>query len=129
MSRVLVLLLSFVVVGCKSTTGPDTVVFGQPFWLKVGESMTFPDGNWMLFSRLVSDSRCPIDAVCVSAGDAVISVAFKIGHVVTEVHTDPSRSQISYSGGHTIRLTELQPYPRASAPSLPEDYAAKFVVQ
>lgn len=126
--RVAFVLIALLAAGCKSPTEPDTMVIGKPFQLKVGEQITFPDGNWMSFVRLVSDSRCPIDATCITAGDAVISVAFKIGHLVTEVHTDPRQSQIPY-GSSTIRLTELQPYPQASAPKRPEDYVATFVVQ
>ena len=127
MLRVAVLVLSVAAVGCFNPAAPDAVV-NKPFQLKVGESITLPDGNWVRFNRLVSDSRCPIDAVCIVAGDAVISVSFKIGHLTTELHTDPSKSQISTSQ-YVLKLTELQPYPRASAPAKPEDYVGTFVVQ
>jgi len=113
--------------GCLNPTAPDAVV-NKPFQLKAGESITLPDGNWVRFNRLVSDSRCPMDVMCVVAGDAVISVSFKAGHLTTELHTDPSKSQISTSK-YLLKLTELQPYPRASSPSKPEDYVGTFVVQ
>jgi hypothetical protein len=113
--------------GCFNPTGPDAVV-NQPFQLKVGESATLPGGDWVRFNRLVSDSRCPIDALCITAGDAVISVSFKVGHLTTELHTTPPKSQISTSA-YLLKLTELQPYPRASLSPKPEDYVATFVVQ
>ena len=113
-------------VSCKSPTAPDAAV-GKPFTLKVGQSTTLPDGGWMRFNRLVSDSRCPIDAVCITAGDAVISLVFERGHLTNELHTDPSRSQMSY-GNYVIKLTDLHPYPRASNPAKPEDYVATLVV-
>ena len=122
-----VVVMSISVAGCHNPTGPDAVV-NTPFKLKVGESATLPGGDWVQFNRLISDSRCPIDAICVTAGDAVISVSFKIGHLTTELHTVPAKSQIS-SSAYVLKLTELQPYPRASAPARPEDYVATFVVQ
>jgi hypothetical protein len=127
--RVALALVALLAAGCNSPTAPDRVVPGRPFTLKVGESATLPgnDGR-MGFVRLVSDSRCPLDALCITAGDAVIQVSFTVGHLITEVHTDPRLSQIPFAN-YVIRLTELQPYPQASAPKPPEDYVATFVLQ
>ena len=101
---------------------------GKPFTLKVGQSATLPDGNWLRFNRLVSDSRCPLDAICITAGDAIISVSFERGHLTQEFHTTAPQSRLSYAQ-YTIALTELQPYPQASRPASPDDYVATFVVQ
>ena len=127
MLRSVVLAVAIATAGCFNPTGPDAVV-NKPFQLKVGESATLPGDNWVQFNRLVSDSRCPIDAICITAGDAVISLSFKAGHLTTELHTEPSKSQLRYSN-YVLRLTELQPYPRASQPARPEDYVATFIVQ
>ena len=128
--RLVIVLAVLGLAGCgKSLTAPDTVA-GQPFQLKAGAVAFLPDSTRLKFDRVLSDSRCPIDAICVSAGDATILVGFisRNGSGASrELHTQPDGSQVSY-GAYTIALTELQPYPRASEPANPADYVATFVV-
>src|SRR5688572_10564900 len=68
------------------------------------------------FTRLVSDSRCPIDALCVWMGDGVAEIELVAGGGRTgkiELHTslDP-KSQVW--NGVKITLLELQPAPRSA---------------
>ena len=129
MPRVLALLFVLSIAGCSSPTSPDAVL-GKPFELKTGATSELPDGSQLTFSRVVSDSRCPIDAICISAGDAEISVQLRApqGQVETRaLHTQPSGSQISY-GSYTIALTELTPYPQASRPTPVTEHIATFLV-
>ena len=110
-------------------TGPDAVA-GRPFDLKAGATSALPDGTRLTFERVQSDSRCPMDAMCVWAGDATIAVTLRPGKgeaATRELHTQQNGSQISY-GTYTIALTALQPYPRASQETKPADYVATFVV-
>jgi hypothetical protein len=113
----------------RGPTSPDTVA-GTPFQLKAGATAVLPDGTRIKFDRVLSESRCPIDAICITAGDASILVTF-ISRDGTggarELHTQPDGSQITY-GSYTIALTELQPFPRSSEPVIPADYVATFVV-
>ena len=72
-----------------------------------------PDGARLRFERVQSDSRCPMDALCVWAGDATISVTLNPANGPTEsreMHTQPTGSQIWYAN-YTITLTALAPYP------------------
>jgi len=128
-SRLIACLAPLLLAGCFNATGPDAVV-GTPFQLKVGETATIPENAKLRFDTVKSDSRCPIDAICVSAGDATIAVTLMrtTGNESRDVHTMPAQSQFSYST-YTIKLTELQPYPRSDQKPKPEDYAATFVVQ
>ena len=129
-TRIVVLALALAASACgDGPTSPDTVA-GTPFQLKVAATAVLPDGTRIKFDRLLSESRCPLDAICVSAGDASIQVSFisRDGTgAARELHTQPGGSQISY-GSYTIALTELQPYPRSSEPVVPADYVATFVV-
>jgi hypothetical protein len=116
--------------GClKNPTDPDAVV-GKPFELKAGSVSTLPDGARLRFERVQSDSRCPMDAFCVWAGDATISVTLnpaKGSAESREMHTQPTGSQISYAS-YTITLTALAPYPRSSQETPSAGYIATFVV-
>ena len=116
--------------GCfNGQTGPDAIA-GRPFDLKAGAVSTLPDGTRLGFERVQSDSRCPMDAVCVWAGDATISVTLNPMKGATEsreMHTQPVGSQISYAN-YTIALTALVPYPRSSQEIPAAAYIATFVV-
>lgn len=129
MPRVIALLFAVTAAACFDPTGPDAVL-GTPFQLKRGEIAALPDDVRMRFDTVKADSRCPIDAVCITAGDATVALTLlkSGGTEARELHTMPAQSQFSYSK-YTVRLTELQPYPRASQPTKPEDYVGTFVVQ
>lgn len=114
---------------CYSATGPDAIA-GKPFDLKAGAVSTLPDGTRFKFDRVVADSRCPMDAMCIVAGDATVAVTITPGKgasAARELHTQSNGSQISY-GSYTIALTALMPYPRASQQIPAADYIATFVV-
>jgi len=130
MKRVLALMAALSAAGCfNSPTGPDAVA-GQPFDLKAGAVATLPDGARLRFERVQSDSRCPMDAICVWAGDAILFVTLNPEKGVTEsreMHTQPTGSQISYAN-YTIKLTALSPYPRSNQEIPATGYIATFVV-
>ena len=47
---------------CGDATQPTAVPLDQPFDLRAGQSAVVPGGLKVTFDRVVSDSRCPIDA-------------------------------------------------------------------
>ena len=119
------------IVACSgSPTEPDRVRTGRPFDLRVGDSALTTDDLRIRFDTVRSDSRCPIDAICVRAGEAVIAITLSLrGEVAIgrELETVPSRSQVTHSR-FTVTLSELQPYPRSDRQTQPNDYIATFVV-
>jgi len=128
--RVITFVAAIVAAGCfNQTTGPDAVV-GSPFSLKLGEIASIPDSSKLRFDNVRSDSRCPIDANCIRAGEAIIAVTLMrgTGNEEKELQTTPALSQFAYSK-YVVKLTELRPYPRSSQQTRPEDYVASFVVQ
>lgn len=129
MFRLVVLLTVLTTVACFSPTSPDAVV-GTPFQLEHGEVASLPGNARLRFDTVRSDSRCPIDAICITAGDAVIAVTLmrSSGNESHDLHTMPPQSQFSY-GNYIVELTELQPYPRSDRQARPEDYTATFIVE
>lgn len=128
--RIVVLIAAIAAAGCfNSATGPDAVA-GRPFELKAGAVSMLPDGTRLTFREVQADSRCPMDAMCVWAGDATVAITLtpsKGSAESRELHTQPTGSQISY-GNYLIALTALAPYPRASQQIGAADYIATFVV-
>jgi hypothetical protein len=120
-----------VVAGCNgSPTQPDATL-GQPFEVRAGATAELPDGIRLTFDSVVWDSRCPIDAICVRAGEAVIAITLsKAGTVAAEfdVQTDPPDRRSAVYSGYSITLTALQPFPRSDRQFQPSDYVATFVV-
>ena len=65
--------------GCSGNpVQPSAVALGVPFELRPGERAAVAGGVSLAFVDVASDSRCPIDAVCVSAGEALADVLFLI---------------------------------------------------
>jgi len=101
-----------------------------PFELQVGASAKLADGLTITVDRVTSDSRCPMDALCVWAGDAVVTVSLSQpsgGPVTRELHTDPKGSDALYLA-YTIKLLALAPYPQSDRQIRPGDYVATLLV-
>ena len=117
--------------GCSGgPTQPDRVPKGEPFDLRVGDAALTTDDVRIRFDTVRSDSRCPLDALCVRAGEAVIALTVgRTGDVPEgrELDTTPARSSTTFRN-FTITLSSLQPYPRSDRQIQPGDYIATFVV-
>lgn len=124
--------LASVSLGCAGhPTQPSQLPPGQPFELRPGASAILRDGLKVAFDSVSADSRCPMDVMCVWAGDAVVRVrlAPPVGsHVDRELHTQPDRSEASYLA-YVIKLVSLAPYPRSDRRIAPNDYVATLTVE
>jgi len=75
------------------------------------------------FDGVQNDSRCPADAACIQAGEAVVGitvVAADGGRQSYELHTTGATSLVH--AGVTIALEGLEPRPVSSRPIRPADY-------
>lgn len=101
---------------------------GRAFAMKIGESITLNDLR-LTFRSVEGDSRCPIDAVCVWAGDAEIALKIEQGgkSAVAALHTtlDPKKTEWN---GYTISLVSVMPSRKAASPIDPADYRAEILV-
>jgi hypothetical protein len=109
---------------------PEQQPLGRSFDLRSGATAGVEGGLSVRFDRVVSDSRCAIDAICIWEGDAVLSVTLSTSNAAqrdAEIHTQPAQSEVVY-GQHRVSLSALAPYPRSGLPTRPEDYVATFIV-
>ncbi len=126
----LIVALALVAAGCGDDTSPT-----QPS--PTTTSITLAPGGTanalgltVLFEQVVSDSRCPADALCVQLGDAVIGVNLSLGGVGSRYQlaaVDATRRRVTYQG-YEVELSTLQPYPLASRPTDPTTYRATLQV-
>ena len=117
--------------GCVDhPTLPSEVALGQPFELRLGASAILRDGLKVRFDGVRADSRCPMDALCVWAGDATVAVRLSqppATQAERALHTDPSKSEAHYLA-YVIKLVALAPYPRSDRQIRPDDYVATLTV-
>lgn len=122
----------------NSSTGSDATLqtsqtvsereIGRAFEVKIGETISV-GGLRLTFRSVEGDSRCPIDAICVWAGDAEIALRIEQGSqaAVAALHTmlEPKKTEWN---GYTIALVSVSPA-RSSASSIdPKDYRAQLIV-
>ncbi|MCE9603069.1 MAG: hypothetical protein K8S21_12770 [Gemmatimonadetes bacterium] len=106
----LFLVACLLVAGCGSPTAVDReFVLGEPFWLAQGDRAVSTDGSTATrFVAVVSDSRCPPEAVCVWAGEVTVDIGVRVAggeEVVTRLSgtTTPDGTRLQPMG----RLVEL----------------------
>ena len=124
------IVIAMVCAGCSGiSTQPGHTPLGQPFDLRSGGSAALERGLTITFDRVVADSRCPMDALCIWAGDAVVALSISGGAggpVTRELHTY-LESEASYPG-YSIKLLALAPYPRSDRTIRPSEYVATLTV-
>ena len=117
------LALLLLLAGCKSPLAP--VALDEAFVLAPGERVLVEEANFRIeFFEVTADSRCPLDAICVWAGDATVHVGLsEVGSTDrAELHTgDPARATVTHRG-FIIHLVDLQPYPASTRPIAPAEY-------
>jgi hypothetical protein len=101
---------------------------GKAFEMKIGETITVGELR-LTFRGVEADSRCPIDAVCVWAGDGEIALKIEQGSkaAVAALHTmlEPKKTEWN---GYTISLVTLTPVRTASTPTDAAAYRAQLLV-
>jgi hypothetical protein len=112
---VLVLLLTVTACMEKNPSGP-AVPLNQQFELAPGQSAEVRGASVSVsFLRVLGDSRCPADALCIQGGDAIVGIEVDPDGspaVPYELHTG-SMAPVTH-GDLTIELVQLSPYPFSS---------------
>ncbi len=108
------------------TSSPTMVPFpglGQQFSLELGQVTRIPDtGLTLKFQSLVADSRCPVGAQCIWAGEAKILLEVEtITQSVSslELTLRPGLETETPLSPFQIQLLSLAPYPGKSTPQAP----------
>jgi hypothetical protein len=134
------LLLTAALAACSSSTstGADakaqtsqTVTqreVGRAFDIKIGETIGVGDLR-LTFRSVEGDSRCPIDVVCVWAGDAEIALKIEQGSqaAVAALHTTLEPKKTEWNG-YTISFVSIAPSRSAATAVDPKDYRAQIIV-
>jgi hypothetical protein len=94
--------------------------------IKLGETITSPAGEQLTFKKLVEDSRCPANAMCIWQGMVTVEMQARVGSK-TETFTlttnpqDPKTWAVVL--GYEVTLVNVFPYPGTSVEEVQEsDY-------
>ncbi len=124
---------SLVLAGAVALAGCTSVNLVQPdgtFTLQVGDRAKVSNGDLVVhFVAVPQDSRCPVDAVCVWAGDAVVRLDLTSSGWTRQrdLHTNSSVGSVSVEhDGHVVELIDLTPAPRAGQAIGQGDYTARL---
>jgi hypothetical protein len=166
MNRTLQFLILTALCGCGSSSPsgpspsapPSLQPLSQPFELRVGQEASVEGDVRVIFSEVLSDSRCPMNAFCVAKGEVTVRVIVYYrdaptstrvpglslplsGTIVSGTSTcsskpggiecvvhTPSGQVTIRTPEYTVALVQLMPYPRSAQPIKPADYVATFSV-
>jgi len=81
---------------------------------------------WITFDSLLSESRCPVNVVCVWAGNASLHFTFSKDGEETgfNLNTHPDFLNDTTISGYRISLLDVKPYPHTDSLFTQNDYSA-----
>jgi hypothetical protein len=124
-----VLLITYT--SCKKDSDKHDFQLIDTVTMKYGEKYNCVSENFSLkFDSVVSDFRCPMDANCVSAGNAVIRFSYqnKIKTVSFILNSNLPLHTDTVIDNYKIKFVRLAPYPFGSLVIKQHDYEVSVVL-
>jgi hypothetical protein len=115
-----------------ASTAPAKALVDKEFSLGIGQSANIEGEKLVIkFKAVLEDSRCPVNVVCVWAGNG--KVEFEIldidGQNKTVTLNTEEEPRVTTLKGHNLKLISLNP-PRIDGVSIsPGDYSVKLLVE
>jgi hypothetical protein len=128
--RVVVLMALVSALACsRSSPTAPAPPSRQQFVLGPGQSAAIQGTAYALrFDAVEGDSRCPADAFCVLAGDAVVKVSVLTATSAQACALRTGTMRPCTYADLTVSLVQLDPYPFSARPIEPADYRATLLV-
>jgi hypothetical protein len=120
--------LAFVLVALAAGCGGQTTGPSAPLDARVtigyGQTLSTDGGVSLRFDTVLEDSRCPMNAMCVWAGQAIVQVTVieSDRERRAEIRSDPPASRTARVGDLRLEWQQLEPYPVAGRPMTPSEY-------
>jgi hypothetical protein len=133
-------LAAVLIAACGADDVPVSAVLrpslDEPFVLELGEAAVLAEpAVTVTFTAVSHDSRCPVDVVCVWAGDAVVQLTLHVGppegdgpDIVVDLHTSLEPRSTPWGPYYELRLVALEPAPRVDPPPT-DPYRATLVME
>lgn len=126
-------LVAILLIACSEFSSKEAPIvffdFGTPFVLANGQDAHCnSEPLHIRFNRVVGDSRCPSDVVCVWAGEVEIELLVGDDALLLRLPDDQGGRSKAFIGDWTFELLEVTPYPVSTNPIPPGQYRAKLLV-
>jgi hypothetical protein len=114
------------VLGCDSSQNPITPRAGEQFRLRYGQTAVLQGSGLILrFTNVRADSRCPVGAMCVWAGNA--EIVLQVSRSDYSLNTTLEPKEVAHLN-YTIALLGVDPHRRLNEEIRLEDYIATLLV-
>jgi hypothetical protein len=130
-TRALICFFAAALTSCGTTDSQtaQSVDPGAEVTLAPGASAAFkPVGIVVLFIGVAADSRCPLDATCMWAGEVKVQLSIRNARQPPTRH-EVIEGEYAVSGDYRITVLRVRPERVASAKIPPEDYRATLQLQ
>jgi hypothetical protein len=110
---------------------PPEVPPGEEILLRPGEEAAVEGtGGVLSFARMISDSRCPRDTLCVWAGEVTLLLEWTVGGAEAEALRVAGFPPVAAAteSGHTVTVVQVDPYPEQGRKFDPSAYRATLKV-
>ena len=118
-------------VACShSSPPPSGPAAGETFTLRPGESAKIGETPFRItFERILSDSRCAVDVVCIQAGEAAASFRADAGPGRSDSFVlDTGGKTTAAVWGYEVSLVSVSPAPRSTVRIEPRSYVVSLTV-
>jgi hypothetical protein len=119
---------------CSSATSADPAkaLIGKEFSLGINQTVSIEGEKLVIkFKAVLEDSRCPVNVVCVWAGNG--KVEFEIldidGQNKTVTLNTEEEPRVTTLKGHNLKLISLNPLRIDGVSISPGDYSVKLLVE
>ena len=137
-TKALLVLATTATLACTGSTDPevrsDTLQPGQPVEvdLAVGDDLVVPGSILRVtFTRVVDDSRCPVDVTCVWEGNAGVELGLALGSgpTVPYVLNTTLEPTAVTAGVYTLTLVAVEPAPVSTQTIAPDAYRIRLRIE
>lgn len=115
-------------IACSSNA--PTAPLNRQFTLAVGDAVTVSGTPLTLrFTRVVSDSRCPLGVLCIQQGNAQIELLAVLGGSNSALTLNTTQGATNAAvGAYNVSLQSLTPFPTVGTTIDERDYRATLLV-
>jgi hypothetical protein len=120
--------------GCGGgQTFPDrSISLGEMFMMRRGEAVRIGgSGDIVRFIGVESDSRCPKGVLCISEGNAAVTLehSFISRNPVRFTLNTSTQPRDTILHGYKFALLDVVPYPQSEAPIDPDSYKLSLILE
>lgn len=140
LSGLSILLLGLVLIYCSQKTEPTSpghqgLILSRNFdsvtvHLNYGEEILINNYAELKFEGVASDSRCPIDAICVWAGNGEVKISVteqrRKNNFTLNTLLEPRKFTFD---DFTVELKALNPLPRSNRQIKPDEYSVDLIIK